>query len=446
MLVFQNKLENSNNLHTIREEFPPKMDDTGEPGRTTIAVANKLVHPKRPMKTALHQAVLDGRLHQVRLLVNKHGANVDSKDYYGRTAFMLTTFLDNVEYGLKMAKVLLKAGAFLNLKDNMNRSALSYACMKGRAEILKKLLKEDILDINDPDNDGNSPLHHAVLCGDPEVVRILVNVIVKFGLPVDIRNNIGYTPLLLSCKYGHYASAYHILTLASPSPTLRDNEFYLNAKEWVQKSYEIRMQQEFRKSRSQTMPCRLPLDSLLRESTQGNLKRGNTSMTMYQRSWTPQCNHVKGQTDPFASALNADFRLPSILPSFSIAGDESLEATIDGQNSRDALMLALEDSVEQQDSANTRSISRSLSVRSRSSITTAKLRQLGRSKTSLVPLDLGTLFKMYSEQHYPEFAPIQTDRHNVNKHIPVIISTAPSARPSKAHLEDVSTVLSGTMN
>lgn len=63
---------------------------------------------KRLVKTALHQAVLDGRLHQVRLLVAKHGVRVDPKDMHGRTPLMLACMLDNEERALKIAAILLK--------------------------------------------------------------------------------------------------------------------------------------------------------------------------------------------------------------------------------------------------------------------------------------------------------------------------------------------------
>ena len=51
----------------------------------------------------------------------------------------------------------------------MGRSALHYACLNGRQEIVHSILKEDVLDINEPDNDGNTPLHHAAMSGNPVI-------------------------------------------------------------------------------------------------------------------------------------------------------------------------------------------------------------------------------------------------------------------------------------
>lgn len=70
---------------------------------------------RRPIKTALHQAVLDCRLHQVRLLVAKHNVNVDCKDLHGRTPMMLACMIEE-EFGYKMAKIFLSAGAFFEFE------------------------------------------------------------------------------------------------------------------------------------------------------------------------------------------------------------------------------------------------------------------------------------------------------------------------------------------
>merc|ERR1711976_1000330 len=204
-----------------------------------MATAKSAVSLKRPIKTALHQAVLDGRIHQVRLLVDKHGGNVDSKDVYGRTPLMLACLLDNESYGHKMVRIFMKAGAYLNVKDNLNRTAFHYACMKGREDIVQMLLKEDNVEINVPDNDGNTPLMHAALSGNPNIIKYIVDVFVKFGLSTDDRNGLGYTALLLACKYGHFVSASILLNEGQAQPTLRDNEFYFNAAEWVHKSRDL---------------------------------------------------------------------------------------------------------------------------------------------------------------------------------------------------------------
>ncbi len=336
----------------------------------------------RPVKTALHQAVLDGRLHQVRLLVSKHAVNVDSKDVFGRTPLMLACLLDNEEQASKMVRIFLKAHAYPNVRDNMARTALSYACMKGREEIVDRLLREDIVDVNTPDNDGNTPLCHASLSGHPSIVSILTNMLIGFGLSVDSRNHLGYTPLLLACKYGHFASAHILLTEGNGSPTLRDNEFFLNAHDWVVRSSELHATFSQQKIYSP-----LPSNRFSRENT------------MYRMTRTPVCRHFTPPTHPLGQSLDTALRLPAIFSYFPL--DKPLECHLsDGADARLALIKAIEDVLHNPRTRPVSRVTRASSVMTRSSFpATPKLLALNEPDAALMIPDIRTLFKMYSDQY-----------------------------------------------
>ena len=334
---------------------------------------------KRLIKTALHQAVLDCRLHQVRLLVAKHNSNMDSKDLNGRTPLMLSCMVDE-EYGYRMAKILIKAGAFLNLRDVFGRTALSYACMNGRHLIVQCLIREDVIDINEGDNDGNTPLHHASASKNPKVIQALTNCFVKFGLDIDTRNNMGYTALLLACKNGHYASAHELLVTGRACPTLRDNEVYLNASEWVQKSAELNRSFENRRFPVSASAPTLSALSFSREST------------MYSQPLVPPCQHVKHLALPVSSPVRFG---NTFMTSFN---DRADEAFIGGRDARRILLREIEDY---------ETIHRPLSLRShrgkRLHPPTAKLLALNRRSKTLVVPDMTTLFKMYCDQYQPDW-------------------------------------------
>ena len=323
--------------------------------------------PKRLIKTALHQAVLDGRLHQVRLLVAKHGVNVDVKDVYGRTPLMLTSMVDE-ETGAKMARILINSGASLNLRDNMGRSALSLACLHGREMIVNEILAGDILNINEQDNDGSTPLHHAATSGNPNIVRLLVEFFVKFGLDVDTRNKLGYTALLLACRNGHFVSAHHLLHIGNASPSLRDSETYLNASEWTQKCSR-HAQMSFR--RLLTPPS---ASSFTREST------------MYQRAITPVCKHTSRQNTLYLSWPRDDLAL------------QRSETFVEGKDARQLVL---------NDISNQEAQTRPLSVKSAKPKPppTAKLLALSRNRRtrSALPTDMTSLFKIYSDQYQPDW-------------------------------------------
>lgn len=337
---------------------------------------------KRLIKTALHQAVLDCRLHQVRLLVAKYNSNMDSKDLNGRTPLMLSCMVDE-EYGYRMAKILIKAGAFLNLKDVYGRTALSYACMNGRHLIVQCLIQEDVIDINDGDNDGNTPLHHAAMSKCPKVVNALTECFVKFGLDIDTRNNLGYTALLLASKRGYYASAHTLLTKGRACPTLRDNEVYLNASEWVQKSAELNRSFEHRRFPVSASAPTLSALSFSREST------------MYSTPLVPPCQHVKHLAIPMSSPV----RFGTFLTSWD---DNSNEAFLEGRDARRVLMREIEDY---------EMLHRPSSLRShrakRLHPPTAKLLALDRKSKSLIVPDMTTLFKIYCDQYQPDWRKVK---------------------------------------
>ncbi|XP_005089164.2 serine/threonine-protein phosphatase 6 regulatory ankyrin repeat subunit A [Aplysia californica] len=347
---------------------------------------------KRLVKTALHQAVLDERLHQVRLLVDKHGVGIDTKDVHGRTPLMLSCIIDNHELGYRMAYILLKAGAYLNLRDGMGRTALSYACMNGRESCVAVLLKEDVLDINEPDNDGNTPLHHASTCGNPRIVDMLAKAFHKFGLNADKRNNLGYTALLLACKSGHYVSAHLLLTVAKASPALRDGEFHLNATEWAQRSHQIQARltdRSFLASAPAATPRPLAALSFEREDS------------MYQRPWVPICRLYR-VPNPHFSADN--FKLPDIL--LPPPGIRS-ELFLDGLDARQILLNEIELS-----ESKTRPVSTKATLSKWSHPPTAKLRNISQRNapsSASVP-DMVTMFKMYCEQYQPDWRTMNKQR------------------------------------
>ncbi|ESP03303.1 hypothetical protein LOTGIDRAFT_237739 [Lottia gigantea] len=345
----------------------------------------------RLVKTALHQAVLDCRLHQVRLLVSKHNVNIDSKDVNGRTPLMLTCFIENEDLGFKMAKIFLAAGSFMNIKDTLGRTALGYACLNGKEKIVNKILSEDILDINEPDNDGNTPLHHSCYSGNPRIVAMLANTYLRFGINIDRRNNLGYTALLIACKNGYYASAHMLLTKCRASPTLKDNEFYLNAGDWTKRSYEIKMKGSNHSVGNVSYGNRIAQQFAISFARQEK---------MYGRCWTPLCRHG---TDTVSMSLDSSLRLPNICQQqYEKNLDENI---IDGEDARRLLL----NEIHETESSRPKS-DKHASVRwAMGQPSTAKLRSLSVSKPNTRIPDMMTIFKAYSEQYQPDWRQIQTD-------------------------------------
>ena len=353
---------------------------------SAAALANQAaVFQRRPVKTALHQAVLDHRLHQVRLIVAKHGGNVDSQDMYGRTPLMLACLLDNELDGYRMVRIFLEAGAYIHVKDGMNRTALHYACMKGREKMVRKLLNSDTVEVNTHDNDGNTPLMYAALCGNPVTVKLMCDVMKSFSVTADDRNGMGYTALLLACKYGHFVSAHILITTAEASPALRDNEFFFNALDWTRKSANLCAAYTRQKTHSFS-----------------EMPRFSRENTMYGQFQSPACRHVKAPSHPLGQSLDRALRLPAI---FQPGNADHAEKILDGNDAREVLVKEI---TELLNSPKYRPPSRNVSpvrrvytksgnYRSRKYPATAKLRALIPVNRQVKP-DIRDLLDMYSDQ------------------------------------------------
>ncbi len=84
------------------------------------------------------------------------------------------------------------APAFVNEPDSDGEPPLHWACMIGRADIVRFLLEHGA-DANCRDNDNDTPLHSAAINGSAEVV----NVLFEYGAlsTINAVDNHGYTAL-----------------------------------------------------------------------------------------------------------------------------------------------------------------------------------------------------------------------------------------------------------
>jgi ankyrin repeat protein len=102
---------------------------------------------------------------------------------------------------LMMAKVLLEKGADVNVKvtGEDSRTCLHAACLCGNVEMVRLLLENEA----DPDastsTNMRTPLHWAAQKGHLEIMKILV----KFGANISARDKFGLTPRYLAAQKCH---------------------------------------------------------------------------------------------------------------------------------------------------------------------------------------------------------------------------------------------------
>jgi ankyrin repeat protein len=149
-------------------------------------------------RTALHAAVVHGRVETVAALLMTKGIEVDVCDNEGNTALLLAIQMRDLE----MVTQLLRAGANVNLRNGARydcQTALHLAADIGDTPIVNALLTAgaDVYAINE---DFDSPLHIAARKGRVGVVKALIdaNALVlllcnaQFQSPADVARISGY--------------------------------------------------------------------------------------------------------------------------------------------------------------------------------------------------------------------------------------------------------------
>jgi ankyrin repeat protein len=184
-------------VRLLRRGANPNAQD--EIGQTPLHVASRFdiaklllkhgadpnIRTKHDGRTPLHYVAAEGRLAVVGLLL-KYGAYLDVRDSYGKTPLYLAVQNRHAD----VTHYLLKKGANPNVRDERGETPLHIATYNGEVVIAKLLLRYGA-DPNARDEKGRTPLHFAKR---PELVLLLV----KHGADPNAKDLDGRTPL-------HYA-------------------------------------------------------------------------------------------------------------------------------------------------------------------------------------------------------------------------------------------------
>lgn len=158
--------------------------------------------------TALCAAACDGHTEMVRLLLGAR-PELDATTKDGRSALLIAT--EN-KHPL-VARLLIEAGANINLQDETGDFPLFRACINEQLEIVIDLLAKDadsrIL------KEGLSPLHMAAWCGHFEIVRRLVAARAPKNDIDEVEATAGYTPLLAAIRQNHPIIAKHLISVGA---------------------------------------------------------------------------------------------------------------------------------------------------------------------------------------------------------------------------------------
>lgn len=127
--------------------------------------------------TALHRACQKGNLDIIKELLSSPNININLKDNSGTTAFYFAAEGEKeTAHGIRhfIEDPSIVADLPLDIIFNDDYNLNSYADKKGSVDVIKYFIENLHIDANCEDDYGRTILHHAVYCGNKEVVKYLL--------------------------------------------------------------------------------------------------------------------------------------------------------------------------------------------------------------------------------------------------------------------------------
>ncbi|XP_057317768.1 uncharacterized protein LOC130662843 [Hydractinia symbiolongicarpus] len=166
-----------------------------------------------PLLRRLYESIHYVSVFNTRYLLDNSSVDLTGKN--GRIALSIACNIPDESYKarLNILSWLLREGCDFNLCDKHGLTLISWVCKHHKVKMFNFLIKNYKMEIEYGilDHNQDCTLMHAVRTKDLDVVKLLVNTLIQFGINVDMRNKFGLTP---------YAEAVR-LNLVSISEFLR---------------------------------------------------------------------------------------------------------------------------------------------------------------------------------------------------------------------------------
>ncbi|XP_022099986.1 E3 ubiquitin-protein ligase MIB2-like [Acanthaster planci] len=177
-LLLNSELEKlGDHLGTPDTSLASRLFQAAASGNSSSVREILLIHPEavklsnKQSQTALQVASHEGHTDVVSTLV-LGGAPLEHPDDDGDTAIAFAVLGNKAD----TVKRLLLAGSNVNASNNKGLTPLHLAAAKGHQTCVEVLLKyEQKCDVNCQDKDGNTPLFHAVVKNNKQIIHWLVN-------------------------------------------------------------------------------------------------------------------------------------------------------------------------------------------------------------------------------------------------------------------------------
>jgi len=194
-------------LDVILEHYTYSYNDQSVIVDTLLAGgASANLSPNPALQQApLHLAARNGNMKSLQAFVAR-GATVDQPD---RSREAATPFMQAADNGRDdAAHFLLKAGADAHRADLLGRNGLHFAAGGGANKLLTTLLADPAMNVEQADNNGMTPLHHAAKRDKKEAVATLL----KAGADALAKDKSGATPLHMAVEHTYNTDVIEALS------------------------------------------------------------------------------------------------------------------------------------------------------------------------------------------------------------------------------------------
>ncbi|XP_071094922.1 putative ankyrin repeat protein RF_0381 [Haliotis cracherodii] len=164
----------------------------------------------------LHNSCRGGNVDIVKSVLKQNVVDISSRDNEGMTPVLLAAF-----FGERDAfDLLIGRGADISGVNDFGENILHFSCRGGNVDIVKYVLKQNVVDINSRDNEGMTPVLLAAFWGERDAFDLLIGR----GADTKVVNINGDNILHLSCKGGNLEIVKYVLKQDIVDIESRDNE------------------------------------------------------------------------------------------------------------------------------------------------------------------------------------------------------------------------------
>ena len=153
--------------------------------------------------TPLIFAVIDGHHNIVRRLLEVPGIKLGIVDFYGNAALHHACLDNNISIVKLLCQDSRCSPGVVNKKSMYGKTALMIAVSSRQHEIVRRLLEVPGIQLGKTNSYGNAALHHACLSNNVSIVKLLCQDSRCCPSLVNMKNKIGFTPLMIAVHNGN---------------------------------------------------------------------------------------------------------------------------------------------------------------------------------------------------------------------------------------------------